>query len=107
MLRVECERWGQTVEDLRNFACRAEHPRTRERFLALYEIARGSNATRVAAQTGRCDESVMAWVHDYNARGPEALRFLHTGGRPPFAPASKPRSARRSAQRSTSRSRRP
>jgi len=107
MLCVECERWGQTVEDLRDVACQAEHPRTRERFLALYEIAKGSNATRVAAQTGRCDEAVMAWVHDYNAHGPDALSFLHTGGRPPFALKSKPRSPRRSAPRSPSRLRRP
>jgi hypothetical protein len=29
-------RWGQTPEDLRRLATGAPHPRTRERFLALY-----------------------------------------------------------------------
>jgi len=107
MLRVDVERWSQTIEDLRDAACRAEHARTRERFLALYEIAQGSNATQVALLTGRCDESVMAWVHAYNACGPDALTFLRTGGHPPFARASKPRSTPPSATPSRSRPRRP
>ena len=98
MLGIECERWGQTIDDLRAAAFEAEHFRTRERFLALYEIAKGSNATRVALETGRCDEAVMMWVHAYNERGPDALVFRHTGGRPLFAPRSKPRSARRSGR---------
>lgn len=81
--------------------------RTRERFLALYEIARGSNATQVALLTDRSDEAVMAWVHAYNERGPDALTFQHTGDHPPFARASKPRSTPPSAPRSRSRPRRP
>ena len=59
---------------------------TRERFLALYEIARGSNATQVAVLTDRCDESVMAWVHACNEHGPNALTFPRTGGHPPSCP---------------------
>ena len=107
MLRVDVERWRQTIEDLRDAAYRAEHARTRERFLALYEIARGSNATQVAVLTGRCDESVMAWVHAYNERGPTALTFQRTGGHPPFADGSKPLSTPPSAKPSRSRPRRP
>jgi transposase len=107
MLRIDVARWNQTIEDLRDAACRAEHARTRERFLALYEIARGSNATQVAVLTGRCDESVMAWVHAYNENGPDALTYRRTGGHPPFARASKPRSTPPSAPRSRSRPRRP
>ena len=107
MLRVDVERWRQTIEDLRDAAYRAAHARTRERFLALYEIARGSNATQVALLTGRCDESVMAWVHAYNEHGPDALSFQRTGGRPPFVRASKPRSTPSSATHSPSRPRRP
>ena len=38
MLRVEYAQWGQTPADLRELAMSASHPRTRERFLALYEI---------------------------------------------------------------------
>ena len=48
MLRVEYARWGQTPADLRRLATSAPHPRTRERFLALYEITQESCATRIA-----------------------------------------------------------
>ena len=50
MLSVEHARWGQTPEDLRQLAMSASHPRTRERFLALYEITRASCATRQKGQ---------------------------------------------------------
>jgi predicted aminopeptidase len=42
MLRVEYARWGQTPADLRELAMSASHLRTRERFLALYEITQES-----------------------------------------------------------------
>ena len=38
MLRVDHARWDQTPADLRELAMSASHPRTRERFLALYDI---------------------------------------------------------------------
>ena len=83
MLRVEHARWDQTPADLRELAMSASHPRTRERFLALYEITQESCATRVAAQARRHPQTVMEWLHLYNTRGPEALVYQHTGGRPP------------------------
>ena len=91
MLRVDYARWGQTPEDLRYLALNAPHARTRERALALYEITQGSCATRVAACTGRHPQTVMDWVHAYNERGPDALVFCRTGGRPPFARRSQRR----------------
>jgi hypothetical protein len=42
MLRVDHARWDQTPADLRELAMSAPHPRTRERFLALYEITQES-----------------------------------------------------------------
>jgi hypothetical protein len=108
MLRIDCARWGQTPEDLRQVATSAPHPRTRERFLALYEITRACCATRVAPQTNRHPQTVMEWVHLYNNGGPEALAYRRTGGRRPlFARASKPSSARPSAPPSARRQRRP
>ena len=83
MLHVDCARWGQTPEDLRRLATGAPHPRTRERFLALYEITQASCATRVAPHTHRHPQTVMEWVHTYNERGPESLTDRRTGGRPP------------------------
>ena len=84
MLRVDYARWGGTAEDMRHVALSAPHARTRERALALYEITQGSCATRVAARTGRHPQTVMDWVHAYNERGPDALVFRRTGGRPPL-----------------------
>jgi len=85
MLRVDHARWDQTPADLRELAMSASHPRTRERFLALYEITQESCATRVAAQARRHPQTVMEWLHLYNTGGPEALFYQRTGGRPPFA----------------------
>jgi Homeodomain-like domain len=98
VLRVEHAHWGQSPEDLRSLALSAPHARTRERALALFEITQGRCATRLAARTGRHPQTVMGWVHAYNAHGPDALAFRRTGGRRPFfARSAKPNSARRSA----------
>src|SRR5919112_2965038 len=84
MLLVEHARWGQTPEDLRRLAVSAPHRRTRERFLALYDIVQGSGgATCVALRAGRHPQTVMGWLHAYNAHGPEALVYRCSGGRPP------------------------
>jgi transposase len=107
MLHVDYARWDQTPEDLRRLATSAAHQRTRERFLALYEITQESCATRVAARTRRHPQTVMEWLHLYNSRGPEALAYRRTGGRPPFAPRSRPASVRSAAPPSTPRRRRP
>ena len=48
MLRVDHERWTQTVADLRRLALTATHDRSRESFLALHEVAQGARATEVA-----------------------------------------------------------
>src|SRR3982751_448551 len=95
VLRVDHQRWGQTVADLRHLALSAAHPRSRERFLALHEIAEGSCATAVAERTGRRAQTVMGWLHAYNEHGPEALTYQRTGGRPPFARTSPLRLASR------------
>ncbi len=107
VLRVDCARWGQTPDDLRRLAMSAPHPRTRERALALYDIAQESCATQVAERTARHPQTVMEWVHTYNAQGPDALTYRRTGGRPPFVQTSRPASARSSAPPSRPRPPRP
>ena len=108
MIRVDYARWRQTPEGLRSLALSAPHARTRERALALFEITQGRCATRVAARTGRHPQTVLGWVHAYNAHGPNALAFRRTGGRRPFlARTAEPNSARRSAPLSARPRRRP
>ena len=98
MLKVEHEAWGQTISDLYRAAMDSPHRRTRERFLGLHAIASGAaTATSWAANIGREDETVMRWVHAYNANGPKAMTYRRTGGSRPFFRMNKPRrSARRS-----------
>ena len=86
MLTVDYSRWGQDLDILRVLGLNAEHPRTRERFLALYEICGDKNASQVGRETGRNPQTVMEWVHRYNTVGPAALVYQHTGGRSPFLP---------------------
>lgn len=90
MIRPDVAKWEQTTDDLRRLATESAHVRTRERFLALYTIALGqSNATLWAQQIQRCDECVMAWVHKYNERGPDAMTYRRTGGSAPFCDPSR------------------
>lgn len=84
MLRVDCQRWHQTAESLREEALKAAHTRTRERWMALYEICNGKSATQVGKATKRNPQTVMEWVHRYNESGPETLVYERTGGRPPL-----------------------
>jgi Homeodomain-like domain-containing protein len=107
VLQVDHQRWGQTIADLRDLALNAAHPRSRERFLALHEIAEGNCATTVAERTGRRAQTVMGWLHAYNEHGPEALTYQRTGGRPPFARISPPHLASRCAPRNARRPVRP
>jgi hypothetical protein len=103
VLQVDHQRWGQTVADLRHLALSAAHPRSRERFLALHEIAEGGCASAVAERTGRRAQTVMGWLHAYNEHGPEALTYQRTGGRPPFVQRLLPRLASRSVLHSLKR----
>ncbi|MDJ0596185.1 MAG: hypothetical protein QNJ72_40425 [Pleurocapsa sp. MO_226.B13] len=51
MLKVNYHQWNQSIEQLREMSLTAVHPRTRERFMALYEICQGKSATRVGQET--------------------------------------------------------
>ena len=85
MVRPDLAKWEQTLADLRRLSVAAEHPRTRERFLALYEIGAGhTNATQWAAAMKHDDNTVLKWVHTYNSLGPEAVTYQRSGGRPPL-----------------------
>lgn len=93
MLRVAHDRWHQTVDHLRALAVGAPHPRTRERFLALYRIAQGQSPAAWALESDRRHSTVLKWVHTYNESGPEALTYRRTGGWPPFLAKLQPSSA--------------
>jgi len=85
MLKVDLAKWSLSLEDLKKLALKSSHPRSCERFLALYQIAQGSCATRVGRQIKRDPQTVMQWVRLFNENGPKSLFFTKTGGRPPLA----------------------
>jgi len=85
MLKLDLGKWSLSIDDLKKFALKASHPRTSERFLALYQIAQGSCATRVGRQMKRDSKTGMEWVHLFNANGPKSLFSVRTGGRSPLA----------------------
>jgi hypothetical protein len=90
MIKVELAKWQQTLEDLRLASLNEAHPRSRERFQALYLIASGQfNASACAAHIGRQDETVLRWVHRYNRLGPGSLLYRHSGGRSPLLLSSR------------------
>lgn len=97
MVRPDFAKWGQDAEAIRTVALTAEHPRTRERFLALYMVGTGrANASQWAQEIGRRPHTVLDWVHRYNTAGPASLYYRRSGGRPPlFAPKRRNRSSRR------------
>jgi len=107
VLRVDHERWNQTLAELRRLALTAPHARSRERFLALHDIAQGGCATHVAARTGRHPQTVMGCLHSYGEHGPEALLYRRTGARPPFVQTLRQPSARKSVPPSKKQPRRP
>ena len=96
MVRPDFAKWGQDAETIRQLALTAEHPRTRERFLALYMIGTGrTNASRWAQEIGRRPHTVLDWVHRYNSQGPASLDYRRTGGRRPlFAQKKRSKSSR-------------
>ena len=87
MLRPNFEKWGQSVEEMRRLSTEAEHPRTRERCLALFMIGtEQTNATRWAKEIGCRNMTVQCWIHRYNEQGMEGIIYKHTGGPTPFLP---------------------
>lgn len=85
MLRPDFSKWKQNEDDVRRMGIEAEHPRTRERFQAMYMIgSKRSNATHWAQTIQRNPHTVMEWIHTYNWEGPEGLVYRHSGGRSPL-----------------------
>ena len=84
-LKVSLSQWNQTPDCLLQQSIQAAHPRTRERFSALYQVAVGATAVTVARKLSRHHETVTGWIHLYNTKGPEAMTYRRSGGHPPFA----------------------
>ena len=82
MVRPDFAKWNQNANDIRRLSIEAEHPRTRERFQALYMIGTDQkNASQWAQGINRQKQTVLRWVHRYNEYGPDSLHYQPSGGR--------------------------
>ena len=85
MLTLDIAKWNQTPEDLRVASIQSPHPRSRERYAALYALTQQEQgATEIARSIKRHPQTVIRWIHRYNERGPEELEYTHTGGPAPL-----------------------
>jgi len=76
-------RWQLDVKQVRDQVYRAPTPRERERWHALWLLARGWSGVQVAEALERDAHTIGEWVEDFRQKGPTGLAFEQTGGPPP------------------------
>lgn len=76
-------RWQLDVNQVRDQVYRAATVRERERWYALWLLARGWTAAQVAEALGRDAHTIGDWVACFRQEGPPGLAFEQTGGSPP------------------------
>jgi transposase len=85
------DRWAVELRQVRERMYRAPTPRERERWHALWLLARGWSANQVAEALERDAHTIGSWLAAFDRDGPPALAFEHTGGPPPPSrPTPKP-----------------
>jgi transposase len=77
------KRWQLDMRQVRERMYRAPTPRERERWHALWLLARGWSAVQVADALERDPHTVGDWLEDFHRAGPVGLAFEQTGGSPP------------------------
>jgi hypothetical protein len=76
-------RWRLDLPAIRELLYRAATPRERERWHALWLLARGWTAAAVAAALDRDPHTVGDWLARFCRDGPASVTFTQTGGSPP------------------------
>jgi len=77
------KRWQLDMRQVRERMYRAPTPRERERWHALWLLARGWSAAQVADALERDPHTVGDWLEDFHQAGSAGLAFEQTGGSPP------------------------
>lgn len=75
--------WQLDVGAVRERMYRAPTPRERERWHALWLLARGWTAAQVAEALERDAHTIGNWLEAFQHKGPAGLEFKQTGGPPP------------------------
>jgi transposase len=76
-------RWQLDMKAVRERMYRAPTPRERERWHAIWLLARGWSAAQVAEALERDAHTIGDWVAGFREQGPAGLAFEQTGGPPP------------------------
>jgi transposase len=69
------------VEDLKRLFLKGTDDRSRQRLQAIYLRALGKTPPEIARLLGCRAKTVRTWIKLFNAGGPAALAYKHTGGR--------------------------
>jgi transposase len=75
--------WKLDLGQVRERMYRAATPRERERWHAVWLLARGWSAAQVADALERDPHTVGGWLAAFRQSGPVGLVFEQTGGPPP------------------------
>ena len=75
--------WDLDLRQVRDRMYRAPTPRERERWHALWLLAQGWSASKVAELLERDAHTIGHWLGAFERDGPAALAFEQTGGSPP------------------------
>jgi transposase len=76
-------RWKLDERQVRDRMCGAPTARERERWHAVWLVARGWSAARVAAALERDAHTIGEWLVRFRTGGPDGLIFGQSGGSPP------------------------
>lgn len=76
-------RWKLDERKLRGRMYGAPTARERERWHAVWLVAKGWSAARVAEALERDPHTISEWLARFRASGPEGLIFEQSGGSPP------------------------
>ena len=80
------EQWQLDLPAVRTLVYRAPTPRERERWHALWLLARGWTMGDVAAALGRDPHTIGEWCARFCRDGPASITFMQPGGAPPPSP---------------------
>ena len=77
--------WKLDERQVRDRMYRAPTARERERWHAVWLVARGWSAARVAEALERDAHTIGEWLAVFRERGPAGLSFEQSGGSPPHS----------------------
>jgi transposase len=76
-------RWQLEVKQVRERVYRAATPRERERWHAIWLLARSWSVEEVAEALERDVRTIAEWRADFEQQGPAGMSFEQSGGSPP------------------------